>query len=200
MLGIVSQPDELALIYESNGASAISVLTDEKYFSGSLDDLEQVRSVVSIPVLRKDFIVDEYQLFEAKAFGSDAVLLIADILPKDVLIYLFDKAKSLGLESLVEIHSDNSISKLDFEKMHLVGINNRNLEDFTIDLQTTNKLSKLVPPNVTIVSESGIHGADDMKTVKEYGASAALIGEYLVKSEFPGETLRNLISNCAKQL
>jgi indole-3-glycerol phosphate synthase / phosphoribosylanthranilate isomerase len=174
-------PAETARLYEQNGAAAISVLTDERYFGGSLGDLERVRNAVGLPLLRKDFIIDEYQLHEAKACGADAVLLIADVLAADELMALYTAAEKLGLECLVELYDPSMVEKIDASRMKLIGINNRDLRTFTVDLEHTNKIIQLLPENVLVVSESGIHTAGDLHTVRSFGARGALIGESLMK-------------------
>ncbi|MDP2209220.1 MAG: indole-3-glycerol phosphate synthase TrpC [Bacteroidota bacterium] len=185
----------MAASYQQNGAAAISVLTEENYFNGSLNDLKDARSVVDIPILRKDFIIDEYEIYEAKAFGADAVLLIADLLSKEQLRQLFYAAKSLGLECLVEIHSTESVDKLDFSLMKLIGINNRDLNTFSCNLDTFGKIAKLLPEDVVLVSESGIKNVDDLLRLQNDGAKGALIGEYFMKSENPGSALSEFISS-----
>lgn len=185
----------IAVSYQQNGAAAISVLTEENYFNGSLNDLKEVRSVVDIPILRKDFITDEYEIYEAKAYGADAVLLIADLLSQEQLNHLFYAAKRLGLECLVEIHSPDSVGKLDFNLMKLIGINNRDLNTFNCNLETFSKIAKLLPGDAVLVSESGIQNVDNLIKVRNEGAQGALIGEYFMKSENPGSALSEFISS-----
>jgi indole-3-glycerol phosphate synthase len=185
-------PAGLGRAYAANGAVGISVLTDGKHFGGSLDDLSAVRNAVQIPILRKDFIIDEYQLHEAKAFGADAVLLIASILDKQKLRDLHTTATALDLECLVELYETHEIDILDFDSMKLVGVNNRNLRTFDVDLARTVTMARLVPPHVTLVSESGICSSRHIQFLKDHGVHAALIGEHLVRSEYPGNTLRQL--------
>jgi len=186
-------PEKLAQEYQSNGAAGISVLTDERFFSGTLKDLTCVRESISIPLLRKDFIINDYQLFEAKAYGADAVLLIAAILEQSQLHELFAASKELGLECLVELYEQQEIDKLDFDSMNLIGINNRDLRTFTVDLNHSIEIAKLLPHNVTIVSESGIQSSSDLKKLKDVNIHAALIGEFLMKSEQPGYALKQLL-------
>jgi indole-3-glycerol phosphate synthase len=161
--------------YEQANASAISVLTDEHFFGGSLDDLRRVRESVALPLLRKDFILDVYQLHEAKAAGADAILLIAAILERQELAELFVAARELGLESLVELHHERELDHLDPTEMRLIGINNRNLADFTVDLSRSLALARLLPAGTIIVSESGIRTAADCRRLSEAGIHAALI-------------------------
>ncbi len=186
-------PVQLSRDYELNGATAISVLTDQQFFSGSLNDLFLVRKSVNLPLLRKEFIVDEYQLAEAKAYGADAVLLIASILDKSQLQELFLAATEFNLECLVELYDEPEIDKLDFETMKLIGINNRDLRTFTVDISRTLKMAYRIPKDVTLVSESGISSSADIQKLQSSGVQAALIGEYLVKSYKPGVALRNLL-------
>ncbi|HTK80840.1 MAG TPA: indole-3-glycerol phosphate synthase TrpC [Bacteroidota bacterium] len=191
------KPADVAKAYEANGAAAVSVLTDERFFSGSIDDLKTVRASVGLPVLRKEFIVDEYQVFEAKAFGADAILLIAAILDPAQMHELFMAATELKLECLVELYDVSEIDKLDFDTMRLVGINNRDLKTFIIDIQRTLTMASHLPPGITVVSESGITSPDDLNRLKDHDIRAALIGEYLMKSDRPGETLRKLLDGVA---
>ncbi len=186
---------EQAREYERNGAAAISVLTDEKFFNGSLNDLLMVRSVAGVSLLRKDFIIDEYQVHESKAYGADAVLLIADVLSAADLYDLFKTAASLGMDSLVEIYSEEAVGKVHFKEMKLIGINNRDLRDHRIDLRHTREIIEILPPDsvgATIVSESGVQSPEDVRLLKTFGARGVLIGEYLMRSENPGEHLQKI--------
>ncbi|MBI5217160.1 MAG: indole-3-glycerol phosphate synthase TrpC [Ignavibacteriae bacterium] len=194
-LRIDIRPQTIAGEYESNGAAGISVLTDEKFFSGTIKDLSEVRNVVRLPLLRKDFIIDEHQLHEAKVAGADAVLLIAVILEKQQLSDLHSAASELGLESLVELYEEREIEKLDFDSMKLVGINNRDLKTMTIDINHSIELSRFIPKDTTLVSESGIHSTDGLRKLKDAGIKAALIGEYLMKSKQPGLALKQLLES-----
>ncbi len=187
-------PEEIATIYSENGATGISVLTDEKYFNGSLHDLKKARAVVSLPLLRKDFILDEIQIYEAKAYGADAILLIAKILEKNQIEDLFFCTRELGMEALIELYDENEIENLDFGNMKLIGVNNRNLETFQIDIRRTVQMSKYIPTDCCVVSESGIASADDVRFLAEHNIHAALVGEHLMRSEHPGETLKKLVS------
>jgi indole-3-glycerol phosphate synthase len=185
--------NSMATSYQENGAAGISILTDERFFSGTLDDLRSARRAVSLPILRKDFIIDDYQLFEAKAAGADAVLLIAAILEKPHLADLFIAASELKLECLVELYENKEIDILDFDRMKLVGINNRDLRTFKVDITHSVILAQHIPADITVVSESGIHSIADLKLLKDAGIRAALIGEYFMKSEQPGRTLKLLL-------
>lgn len=175
-------PVDAAVRYEQSGAAGVSVLTDEHYFGGSLDDMRRVREAVAIPVLRKDFIIDEYQLFEAKAFGADAVLLIADILTEDLLAMLFETASDLDLECLIEVYDRASLTKIDFKRMRLIGINNRDLRTFEVNIHHTADIIAELPGTVTIISESGVTSPHDIQTIKRFGAHGALIGEWFMKN------------------
>ncbi len=185
--------EDVAREYEAHGASAISVLTDERFFSGSLDDMCRVRHTVDLPILRKDFIIDEYQLCEAKAHGGDAVLLIAAVLETSQMLNLYIAARELGLEALVELYSECELDMVDLDQMKLLGINNRDLRTFEVDLNRTITVARQIPKDVTIVSESGIHTADDLRRLQAAGVRAALIGECFMKAEHPGKALQELL-------
>ena len=189
-------PAELAREYSESGAAAVSVLTDERFFSGSLADLESVRHATSVPLLRKDFIIDEYQLHEAKAYGADAVLIIAGILEKSQLSEHHDAARELGLDSLVELYEEKELNLLDLDRMTLLGVNNRDLRSFAVDLDRTFAIARHLAsvPDITIVSESGIRDSDDLKKLLAGGIRAAIIGTTLLKSKSPGEALRELLA------
>ncbi|MBI1805839.1 MAG: indole-3-glycerol phosphate synthase TrpC [Ignavibacteria bacterium] len=188
------EPSKIAEEYEANGAAGISVLTDERFFAGTLDDLQRVRQSVTLPVLRKDFIVDEYQVYEAKAFGADAILLIAGVLERSQLCELHVAAQELGMECLVELYERAEIDILDFDRMKLIGINNRDLRTFKVDLNRTFTIAQTIPKDCTIVSESGIHTSDDLKRLQGAQIGAALIGEHFMKASDPGKSLRDLLS------
>jgi indole-3-glycerol phosphate synthase len=186
-------PAELGVAYESHGAAAISVLTEEDYFLGSLEDLKQVKQSVSCPVLRKDFIIDPYQVYEASAAGADAILLIAAILDAASLSQLLTVADRAGLSIVVEVHNQAELEKAVDCRAEIIGINNRDLTTFRVDLQTTLQLAPQVPEKTILVSESGISTADDVRLLREAGVDAFLIGEHLMKSPNPGKTLRELM-------
>ncbi|BAY92094.1 MULTISPECIES: indole-3-glycerol phosphate synthase TrpC [unclassified Tolypothrix] len=191
-------PEAIALSYQAGGASCLSVLTDEKFFQGSFDNLAKVRAVVNLPLLCKDFIIYPYQMYLARLRGADAVLLIAAILSDQDLQYFIKIAKSLNMAALIEVHSLAELDRvLALDGVTLIGINNRNLEDFSVDLQTTCQLLKdrgqqLQERNILIVSESGLHTPDDLSLVATAGASAVLIGESLVKQPDPAVAIANL--------
>lgn len=185
-------PAEIAKRYEAAGADALSVLTEEAYFQGSAQVLRKVREAVSLPLLRKDFVISPYQIYEARAIGADAVLLIAALLDEDTLKEYKKTADSLGLASLMEAHSEEELKKVLNAGAEIVGINNRDLKTFRVDLKTTVRLAKLVPPGCILVSESGIISRADMTAAEKAGADAVLIGETLMRSGDPAATLREL--------
>ncbi|MBU4306099.1 MAG: indole-3-glycerol phosphate synthase TrpC [Candidatus Omnitrophica bacterium] len=168
-----------ACLYESAGVKALSVLTDV-FFQGKISDIKKVRAAVTLPVLRKDFIIDEYQVFESFLAGADAVLLIAAILSRKKLSDLLDMTHSLGMDALVEIHDEIDLKKIDFNRAKIIGINNRNLKSFSVDLRTTQRLLPKIPADKVIVSESGISSRSDVLFLKKLGVRAMLIGEGIV--------------------
>ena len=179
--------------YEKAGVSGISVLTDTKYFGGSLDDLLQVRSTVTLPILRKEFIIDAYQIYESKAFGADAILLIAAILNEEEIIKFSSLANKLGLEVLLEIHNEEELKKADLTYVHMVGVNNRNLKTFEVSLETSKNLSSLIPESKLKISESGIDTIQSIQELKQYGFKGFLIGENFMKTEDPGRAAINFL-------
>ncbi|MFN0156935.1 MAG: indole-3-glycerol phosphate synthase TrpC [Bacteroidota bacterium] len=188
-------PLEIARAYLHGGASALSVLTDERFFQGNLEFIDRMRHFVPIPILRKDFILDPYQLYEARAYGADAVLLIAFALESAELNDLMDEARVLGLECLVEVHDEDEIAALDFGRVNLVGINNRDLATFETDIMTSVRLKKYVPATSTVVSESGITSRKDIDLLMKNGIHAFLVGELFMRSEHPGKALEELLNN-----
>lgn len=185
-------PVKIALSYEQGGAQAISILTDEKFFQGSLDYIPIVRQAVKLPVIRKDFIIDELQILQAGKFGADAILLIAAILvPVQIRDYLA-MAKELGMDVLVEVHDEQELETSLTEGSQLIGINNRNLRDFTVDLQTTFRLQKEIPAHIPVVSESGIKNHEDMKRLADHGVAAVLVGESLMRAADRSAALHEL--------
>lgn len=175
-------PVALGKTYAENGAAAISVLTDEQFFMGSLDHLSQVRASVEVPVLRKDFIIDCYQVYEARAAGADAVLLIVAALEDGQLADLHALASELGMAALVEVHNVDELDRALKANGRLIGVNNRDLKTFREDLGTTERIARLVPEGVTLVAESAIRSADDVRQMGGFGAHAVLVGEGLVKA------------------
>ncbi len=184
----------IARDYANHGASAISVLTEERHFQGRLEDLEQIHAAVEMPLLRKDFMLDPYQLTEAKSYGADAVLFIAALLPRAQMIDLREQATALGLDALIEVHTEAELGAALEAGAQLVGINNRNLQTFDVDLQTTQKLAPLVPREVPAVCESGIDNVEQIRRVEKWGVHIFLIGESLMRAPKPGKKLRDLLS------
>ncbi len=185
-LGVIREdfhPVEIARIYEASGASAISVLTDEKFFQGSLSYLTDIKKSVNLSILRKDFIIDLYQIYEARAAGADAILLIAALLSRDEMQHFLEVAKNLGMECLVEVHSESELIKVLKTSADIIGINNRDLATFKTDLETTFKLRPAIPDGKIVVSESGIKTRADILKLMEHGVHAVLVGETLMKSD-----------------
>lgn len=192
-------PEAIARAYQAGGASCLSVLTDEKFFQGSFENLKKVRAAVDLPLLCKEFIIYPYQIYLARISGADAILLIAAILSDQDLTYFVKIAKTLGLTPLIEVHTLAELDRvLAIEGVTLVGINNRNLEDFSVNLDTTCQLlaqrgQQLTERAILVVSESGLHSGADLKQVATAGANAVLIGESLVKQPDPGVALEQLV-------
>ena len=189
--GLISpdfRPVETAVCYEKSGAAAVSCLTEEHYFQGSSEYLKAIREKIAIPILRKDFIIDEYSIYEARAIGADAVLLIAAILDKAQMQEYMALAHELGLQTLTEVHNEKEIEKVGDLPTDCLGINNRDLTNFEVSLETTARLAELTKCKV-LVSESGIKTNEDMRTVSAYGADAVLIGETLMRSGNIADTL-----------
>jgi indole-3-glycerol phosphate synthase len=182
-------PVALAKLYVENGAAAISVLTEENYFKGSGQDLQAVKKTLpNVPVLRKDFILDPYQLYEARAWGVDATLLIVAILDDNVLRHLIALSHRLGMQCLVEVHNEDELERALKCDAKLIGVNNRNLQTLKVDINTTRKLRPLVPPGRIVVSESGLKGREDIEKLRAWGVDAVLIGEALVTaSDIPAK-------------
>ncbi len=187
------KPEIIPLSYEQNGAAALSILTDEMYFGGSLDYIRKARPLVSIPILRKDFIIDEYQLFQARYIGADAVLLIAADLSKQEVRSLTALAHDLALEVLLELHSEHELDYAEIE-VDAIGVNNRNLGTFVTDVQNSFRLASQLPQNKVLVSESGISNPDTIRLLREADYRGFLIGETFMKTDNPGEALKNFIS------
>lgn len=187
------KPEEIPLAYEQNGAAALSILTDEMYFGGSLDYIRKARPLVKLPILRKDFIIDEYQLFQARHIGADAVLLIAADLSKQEVRSLTALAHDLALEVLLELHSEHELDYADID-VDALGVNNRNLGTFVTDVQNSFRLASQLPQDKVLVSESGISNPDTIRLLREAGYRGFLIGESFMKTDNPGEALKNFIS------
>lgn len=184
---------EIAKAYERGGAAALSILTEPKYFLGRNEYLTQIKETVDLPILRKDFMIDAYQIYEAKAIGADAILLIVAALSKHQLKEYLDLAKTLALDALVEIHTKEELEVALEVEAEIIGINNRNLKDFHVDLATSENLGKLIPTGKVIVSESGILGIEDRNRLQATGVHALLIGESLVKSNYIEKQLQSFI-------
>ncbi|UNY98962.1 indole-3-glycerol phosphate synthase TrpC [Zhouia spongiae] len=189
---------EVARGYEAAGVCGMSVLTDGKYFGGSLDDLLLARASVNIPLLRKEFIIDEYQLIEAKAYGADVILLIAAILDRKEIESLSKCAKSLGLDVLLEVHDEEELHKSIMPGLDMLGVNNRNLKTFEVSIETSKELSTLIPDEFIKVSESGISAVNPIKDLQSYGYKGFLIGENFMKTENPGQSAIDFIKELEK--
>ena len=185
-------PVSLATDYESSGAVALSILTDTKYFGGSLKDLREVRDFVGLPILRKDFIIDESQIYESLVSGADAILLIVSVLDDEQLRDYREMAESLGMAALIEAHDLSEVERGLSAGASLLGINNRNLKTFDTNLKTTIDLVREIPPEVVLVSESGVHSKEDVSMLGEAGVDAVLVGESLLRKDDPGKGVRNL--------
>jgi indole-3-glycerol phosphate synthase len=183
----------LAKEYEANGARAISVLTDARFFQGKIDDLAAVRQAVKVPVLRKDFIFDPYQIIEARAAGADAILLITSLLPGKTLRNLRLEAERLGMQALVEVHDEAELEHALASGAKIIGVNNRDLRTFEVDFNTTGRLRALIPPDKILVSESGIHSSADVRQLAKMGADAMLVGERLVRAKDVGRQVWLLV-------
>lgn len=188
-------PAEIAQSYARNGAACISVLTDQHFFQGRPEHLQQVRSQCTLPILRKDFLIDEYQIYEAALWGADCILLIAAALDKSRLLAFEALANELGLSVLVEVHNEIEIERALRLKTPLIGINNRNLHTFQVSIDTTLELMSLIPSDRLIVTESGIMTRSDINELLAAGIEAFLVGETLIRAPDPGEALHNLFFN-----
>lgn len=185
-------PAALARQYLSGGAAALSVLTDEKFFQGSLADLQAARAAVSLPVLRKDFTLEEFHVIEAAAHGSDAILLIAAILPAGRLRTLRELASAWRMAAIVEVHDDSDLDRALESGADIIGVNNRNLRTFDVALETAERLAPRIPAQALRIAESGIHGAADVARLRAAAYGAFLVGEHLMKSGAPAEAIRAL--------
>lgn len=193
-LATIADPAQLARAYQDGGASVISVLTEERRFNGSLADLAMVRQAVEIPILRKDFIVTSYQLWEARAYGADLALLIVAALDDQALISLVERAESLGLTPLVEVHDEHELERALAAEAKLIGVNARNLKTLEVDPTIFARLASLVPSEVVLVAESGIRGPRDLVTYASAGADAVLVGEALVTGSDPRAAVHDLVA------
>ncbi|ADY28382.1 MULTISPECIES: indole-3-glycerol phosphate synthase TrpC [Cellulophaga] len=186
---------DVATGYQNAGVCGMSVLTDGKYFGGSLDDLLTARAAVQMPLLRKEFIIDEYQILEAKAYGADVILLIAAILTREEIKQFSEFAKSLDLDVLLEVHNQEELQKSIMPSLDMLGVNNRNLKTFTVSLDTSKSLSALIPNDFVKVSESGISNIEAIKELQPYGYKGFLIGENFMKTDNPGDSATNFITS-----
>lgn len=187
-------PVRIGQTYAENGADAISVLTDEDFFQGHLDYMFDVRNAVSVPVLRKDFIIDQYQIYEGRSAGADAILLIVAALEDGQMADLYTVINELGMTALVEVHNETEMERALKLGAKLIGINNRDLKTFHVDLNTTARLAGMIPDDVTLVAESGISDAQDVYQMGQLGAHAVLVGESLVKSGDIAQQVRDFSS------
>ncbi|RXJ49465.1 indole-3-glycerol phosphate synthase TrpC [Gelidibacter gilvus] len=186
---------DVAQGYESAGVCGMSVLTDGKYFGGSMDDLLLARASCNLPLLRKEFIIHTYQILEAKAYGADVILLIASILSNIEIKRFSEFAKSLNLEVLLEIHNEEELHKSVMPSLDMIGVNNRNLKTFEVSLETSKRLSTLIPDDFIKISESGISNVSSIKELQPYGYQGFLIGENFMKTDNAGESAKSFIKN-----
>ena len=193
-----SSVQDIAIGYMNAGACGMSVLTDAKYFGGSLDDLLLARAVVDFPLLRKEFIVDEYQVIEARAHGADTILLIGAVLSRKQIKVLSELAKSLGMDVLLEVHNEEELVNSLMPSLDMLGVNNRNLKTFEVNIETSVSLSQHIPPEFVRVSESGISSVSAVKMLRELGYQGFLVGETFMKTENPGESAREFINQMAR--
>ena len=187
--------EEVVKGYEAAGASGISILTDTVFFGGSSDDLLLARAAVKTPLLRKEFIIDEYQLLEAKSYGADAILLIATILTTEQITQLSEFAHSLALEVVVEVHTIAELEKCIMPSIDIIGVNNRNLKTFEVSLKNSINLIQHIPQGFTKISESGINKKEDIILLQSHGFDGFLIGEHFMKTENPGKSLQQFINS-----
>ncbi len=193
---VINQSSSVAEVvrgYQSAGASGVSVLTDTKYFGGALDDLLQARANLEIPLLRKEFMIDPYQVVEARAFGADAILLIAAVLRPGEVSMLAGQARDLGMQVLLEVHDLEELLGSDLGCVDMIGVNNRNLKTFEVDLETSRKLSESIPGDKLSVSESGISDPAAIRELRTYGFRGFLVGENFMKTDHPGKAAEDFI-------
>lgn len=193
-LAAIADPAGLAALYEAGGASIISVLTEERRFSGSLADLDAVRARVDIPVLRKDFVVSSYQIWEARAHGADVILLIVAALEQDALVSLLERTESLGMLPLVEVHTASEVERAVAAGARVIGVNARDLKTLDVDRSTFERLAPLIPDGVIKIAESGIREAQDLLEYAKFGADAVLVGESLVTGKDPRSAVADLVA------
>lgn len=191
---------DVAKSYEDAGVCGMSVLTDGKYFGGSLDDLLLARANCNLPLLRKEFIIDAYQLLEAKAYGADVILLIASVLSQKEIKHFSEFAKSLGLEVLLEVHNEKELQKSIMPSLDMLGVNNRNLKTFEVSLENSKKLASKIPNDFVKVSESGISSVEAIKELKLFGYEGFLIGENFMKTDDAGKSAKEFIEELEKSV
>jgi len=195
-VGVIKEDVDLCRIareYQAGGACAISVLTEAHFFKGDLSYLQLVKKETSLPVLQKDFILDPFQIYEGRASGADAILLIAALLDREQLKDFVDLVRHLQMISLVEIHDENDLKKISTLDLSLIGINNRDLRTFEVDLRTTLRLKREIPSRTKVISESGIKSSQDVKILQEAGVNGILVGETLMRSPDPASKIRELL-------
>lgn len=189
------EPSKLALAYKLGGATCLSVLTDTPYFQGCINDLKEVRCAVDLPILRKDFIIDPYQILETRAIGADCVLLIMAVLTDQNAALLYKKSKELDMDVLIEVHDENEMDRALSLEPELIGINNRNLKTLNVDLRTSERLAHKVPKGIILVSESGIFENTDLKRISAVGINCFLVGEALMRQENIEQAVKNLLDD-----
>jgi len=187
-------PEAIARIYKKSGAAALSVLTEDKYFQGSLDHLKEVRRAVDLPIMRKDFIISEYQIFESAVAGADAVLLIAAALDRGMLKALFHEAKSLGMDTVIEVHDQRDLDKALGVDAEIIGINNRNLKTLEVDIGTTRELTEKVPAGKIMISESGLREPEEVQSLASAGIRAVLIGTAFMEADDIGAEVKRVMA------
>ncbi|MBL7069151.1 MAG: indole-3-glycerol phosphate synthase TrpC [Candidatus Omnitrophica bacterium] len=187
------EPVKIAQVYRAYGARALSVLTDEKFFQGKLSYIDIIRKEVYLPILRKDFIIDKYQIYESKLAGADAVLFIAGLLSRSEMFQFLEICKNLAMDAVVEIHNEEDLHKALSVDSHIIGINNRNLHTFEVDLEVTSNLVNSIPEDKTVISESGIQTYENIMFLKSLGIDAVLIGETFMRSDDIGTKVRELM-------
>ena len=190
---------DIARAYFSHSVNAVSVLTDQNYFKGEISFLYEIAGIKQAPLLRKDFIIDEIQIYEAKANGADMILLICEALSNNQIKEFTNLASEIGLEVLLELHNEKQLDKIDFDLNRIIGVNNRNLEDFSVNLSTTQNISRHIPNNVVLVSESGISKKEDIDYLRSAGTDAILVGEHLMRSSDIDLSLDELKKWCSNE-
>lgn len=187
------EPVKIAQTYRAYGARALSVVTDEKFFQGKLSYIEMIKKEVYLPILRKDFMIDKYQIYESKLFGADAVLFIADLLSRSELFQFMEICRNLAMDAVIEVHNEEDLSKALSVDSRAIGINNRNLHTFQVDLNVTSNLIRSIPEDKCIISESGIKRYEEVMYLKSLGVDAVLIGEAFMRSDDIGAKVRELM-------